>query len=194
MQLGFYFDQSRCIGCFTCVVACKDWHNVEAGPASWRRVKAIERGKFPEVFVAFLSIACCHCAEPACVLACPADAITKREEDGIVVVNPEKCQGQDRCDLCLQACPYEAPQFSGEDNAKMQMCDLCLDRWAEGKKPVCVDSCPMRALDAGPMDDLRGKYGDVKKEATGFVYAAQIKPSVIFKPRIEGAEKKNLSR
>jgi len=110
-----------------------------------------------------------------------------------VVVNPEKCQGQDRCDLCLQACPYEAPQFSGEDNAKMQMCDLCLDRWAEGKKPICVDSCPMRALDAGPIDDLGAKYGDVK-EATGFVYAAQIKSSVIFKPRIEGAEKKNLSR
>jgi anaerobic dimethyl sulfoxide reductase subunit B (iron-sulfur subunit) len=185
MQLGFYFDQTRCTGCFTCVVACKDWHNVEAGPASWRRVKITERGKFPEIFVASLTTACYHCAKPACVLACPANAIAKREEDGIVVVDSEKCYGKEFCDLCLQACPYEAPQFGAEDNAKMQMCDLCLDRWAEGKKPICVDSCPMRALDAGPIEDLRAKYGDVK-QAVGFVYSAELKPSITFKPRMDG--------
>ena len=38
MQLGFYFDQTRCINCFTCVVACKDWHDIPAGPASWLKV------------------------------------------------------------------------------------------------------------------------------------------------------------
>ncbi len=185
MQLGFYFDQTRCTGCFTCVVACKDWHDVAAGPASWRRVETIERGRFPEVFVASLSTACCHCADPACVSACPVDAIAKREEDGIVVVDSEKCLGKDDCGLCLQACPYEAPQFGAEDNAKVQMCNLCLERWAEGKKPICVDGCPMRALDAGPIDELSARYGDVR-EAVGFVYSPQLKPSVIFKPKTNG--------
>ena len=45
-QIGFYFDQTRCIGCHTCSVACKDWHNIEAGSINWRRVILIEKGKF----------------------------------------------------------------------------------------------------------------------------------------------------
>ena len=54
MQMGFYFDQTRCTGCYACVVACKDWHDVPAGPASWRKVATIEEGNFPDLFVAFL--------------------------------------------------------------------------------------------------------------------------------------------
>jgi Fe-S-cluster-containing dehydrogenase component len=64
----------------------------------------------------------------------------------------------------------------------MQKCDLCIDRWAEGKKPVCVSSCPVQALDAGPMDELRAKYGDAG-EAEGFTYSASLVPSIIFKPK-----------
>ncbi|UCC59478.1 MAG: 4Fe-4S dicluster domain-containing protein, partial [Dehalococcoidia bacterium] len=152
MQMGFYFDQTRCTGCYTCIVACKDWHDVPAGPASWRRVATIEEGEFPDLFVAFYTSSCYHCAEPACVAACPAGAITKRQEDGVVLVDREKCLGKDQCDLCLQACTYKAPQFGAEPNAKMQMCNLCPDRLEEGKKPICVAGCPMRALDAGPID------------------------------------------
>ena len=136
MQRGFYFDQTRCIGCYTCVVACKDWNDVPAGPASWRKVLTIEQGKYPRPFVAFLSIACYHCAEPACVSACPMDAITKREEDGIVVVNTEACLGKDSCGRCLDDCPYEAPQFGIEEDSKIQKCNMCIERWAEGKKPI----------------------------------------------------------
>jgi len=51
MQMGFYFDQTRCTGCFTCVVACKDWHDVPPGPASWMRVTTVEKGKYPDLFV-----------------------------------------------------------------------------------------------------------------------------------------------
>ena len=97
MQLSFYFDQTRCMGCYTCVVACKDWNDVPPGPASWRRVLTLEGGKFPNPFAARLTTSCYHCAEPACVYACPADAISKREEDGIVVVDREKCRGRDHC-------------------------------------------------------------------------------------------------
>jgi anaerobic dimethyl sulfoxide reductase subunit B (iron-sulfur subunit) len=181
MQLGFYFDQTRCTGCFACVVACKDWHDVPAGPASWIRVIALEKGKYPDLFVAFLAMTCLHCLQPKCVAACPVNAITKREQDGIVIVDREACLGKD-CALCLDSCPYGAPQFGAEENAKMQKCDLCMERWTEGKKPVCIDACPMRALDAGSVEELTARYGDVR-EAEGFVYSEDLAPSIIFKPK-----------
>lgn len=179
MQLGFYFDQTRCIGCFTCCVACKDWHDIPAGSAKWRRLSCLEEGKFPDVFVAYLTTACYHCAQPSCADACPVNAINKREEDGIVVVDRETCTA---CGLCLEACPYGSPQFSDEEDAKMQKCDLCLDRLREGKKPICVDACPTRALDSGTLAELEAKYGH-SQQAAGFVYAPDIKPSVIFKTK-----------
>ena len=181
MQWGFYFDQTRCVGCYTCVVSCKDWHDVPAGPASWIRVKTLEKGKYPDLFVAFLVATCLHCFKPNCVSACPVNAIVKREQDGIVMVDMETCLGKS-CQLCLESCPYDAPQFGAEENAKMQKCDLCMERWTEGKKPICVDACPMRALDAGPIEELRAKYGDIR-EAEGFVYSEDLAPSIIFKPR-----------
>ena len=183
MQMGFYFDQTRCTGCYTCVVACKDWHDIPAGPASWRRVATFEEGEYPDLFVAFLVTSCYHCADPACIAACPVDAISKRAEDGVVLVDRDKCLGNDNCDMCLQACPYHSPQFGAEKNAKMQMCDFCSDRLAEGKKPICVAACPMRALDAGPIDELAAKYGS-DKEAFGFVYSDRLNPSVVFKPKV----------
>jgi anaerobic dimethyl sulfoxide reductase subunit B (iron-sulfur subunit) len=145
-------------------------------------VKTIEKGKYPDLFVAFLPTTCYHCQTPTCVPACPVNAITKRVEDGIVTVDRETCLGKDNCNLCLEACPYEAPQFGTEENATMQKCDLCIDRWAEGKKPVCVSSCPMQALDAGPIDELRTKYGDVR-DTESFTYSETLAPSVTFKPK-----------
>ena len=50
MQRGFYFDQTRCIGCFICCVACKDWHDIPAGPAHWLKVIPFEEGEFPQPF------------------------------------------------------------------------------------------------------------------------------------------------
>ena len=109
MQMAFYFNQSRCTGCDTCIVACKDWHDVPAGPASWIRVSTIEKGKYPDVSVAFMFTACYHCAKPLCVKACPVSAITKRQEDGIVTVDREVCIGGEKCKFaCLKACPYGA--------------------------------------------------------------------------------------
>lgn len=183
MQIGFYFDQTRCTGCGACIVACEDWHDVPAGPAKWMRVLYNETGKCPEVFVSYLVVPCYHCASPLCMLACPVKAISKKKEDGIVVVNREACLGNVKCKVaCLKACPYDAPQFGPEPDAKMQKCDLCLERWEKKKKPICVEACPTRALDAGPLSELEAKYGKVRK-AEGFVYSKKTEPSIVFKPK-----------
>jgi anaerobic dimethyl sulfoxide reductase subunit B len=182
MQYGIYVNENRCMGCFACVVACKDWHDVPAGPASWIRIKTIEKGRYPDLFVAFLPVICYHCANPACVSVCPVEAITKRSEDGVVVVDQEVCLGKEQCGLCLQACSYDAPQFGAEENPRMQKCDLCQDRLAEGKKPICVLSCPMNAIEVAPLEDLRTNYGDIR-DAEGFTYSEELAPSVTFKTK-----------
>lgn len=182
MQLGFYFDQSRCSNCLVCVVACKDWNDIPAGLVFWRRVFTIEEGSYPDPSVSFLSTSCHHCEEAPCVSGCPVEAIVKREADGIVVVISEACLGLDSCGDCLDVCPYGAPQFGPEPDAKMQKCDLCLVRWAEGKKPICVEACPMRALDAGPLNELESKYVTTR-DAQGFTVFEGTKPSIVFKAK-----------
>jgi len=164
------------------VVACKDWHDVPAGPASWMIVSEIQRGKYPELYMAFIATPCYHCADPYCIPACPHDAITKRTEDGIVIVDCDKCVGKDECGVCIDSCPYEAPQFGDEENAKMQKCNFCLDRWEEGKLPICVAACPTRALDAGPIEEMETEYGELH-EAEGFQYDSTLKPSIILKTK-----------
>jgi len=180
MQMGFYFDQSRCIGCYTCVLACKEWHNTSSGSVSWRRVDTLEEGRFPQVFVAHLSLSCLHCAQPKCIPACPNDAIIKRAEDGIVVVDQERCMPN--CGFCREACPYKAPQFGDEQGALMQKCDLCLDRLVRGEKPICIEVCPLRALDAGPLEELMRRHGTVRI-AAGFPDLEDVEPSIVFTPR-----------
>ena len=187
MQLGFYFDQTRCTGCDTCTIACKDWNEYPLGaePANWRWVVEIESGTFPDLSVNYLALSCLHCAQAPCVEACPADAIHKRPEDGIVTVAREACLGRDACGaMCEAVCPYGAPRFGPEPNARMQKCDLCLDRWGEGKLPICVAGCPMRALDAGDIEELKAKYGNTI-QAVGFTYDTTTRPSIVTRSRKE---------
>jgi len=88
--------------------------------------------------------------------------------------------------MCFQACPYDVPQFGAEENAKMQKCHFCHDRLAENKKPACVSACPMRAIDAGLIEELRARYGD-KVEAEGYVFSEKLMPSVVFRPKKDEA-------
>ena len=184
-QMGFHFNQTRCIGCYTCAVACKDWHDIPEGPINWRQIKPFEYGRFPTLFLAYLSSACYHCNNPPCIKVCPVNAITKRKNDGIVIVDSEQCIGNKECDSkCLKACPYDIPQFGSEVNAKMLKCNFCLERIEQGQQTICVEACPMYALDAGPMDELREKYGNLV-EAEGFKYIEKFKPSIVFTPKLK---------
>jgi len=169
MQKGFYVDTSRCIGCYSCQVACKTQHSLEVGPR-WRRITEIESGKYPDVTRTYVSLSCMHCAKPACMAVCPTGAISKRAEDGIVVVDRAKCIG---CRYCFFACPFGAPQY-GSDGT-MQKCDLCLERLEDGKEPACVATCLGGALHAGTLEELSKLAAE--KAATRLAGATQ--PSVL---------------
>lgn len=185
MQVGFYFNQTRCVGCKACVVACKDWNDIDAGPENWMRLLYNEEGKYPDVFVSYLISPCYQCEDPVCIPACPVKAITKRSEDGIVLVDSNTCLGNEECDeKCRKACPYNAPQFGPKKGAKMKKCDFCLERHLKGKKPTCVDTCFTRAIDSGDFDKLKSKYGDIK-ETSGYKYSKRTKPAVIFNAKIK---------
>ncbi|RXA93940.1 MULTISPECIES: DMSO/selenate family reductase complex B subunit [Yersinia] len=162
-QYGFFVDSTKCTGCKTCQISCKDEKNLELGP-KLRRVYEYGGGSWTQqgniwvqnVFNYYLSIACNHCSSPTCVTGCPTGAMHKREEDGLVVVNQDLCVG---CRYCEMRCPYGAPQFDAKKKL-MTKCDGCYQRIAEGKKPVCVESCPQRALDFDEITVLRDKYGE----------------------------------
>jgi anaerobic dimethyl sulfoxide reductase subunit B (iron-sulfur subunit) len=147
-QYGFYINIDRCVQCRACEVACKSWNGVELG-IQWRKVLDIWNGQFPNVTNRTVSYSCMHCAKPACVAACPERAISKRAEDGIVVVNQAKCVG---CRTCATVCPFHIPQYGR--NGVMQKCDLCLERLDQGARPSCVATCPGEALKFGTMENL----------------------------------------
>ncbi|MHA2404723.1 MAG: FAD-dependent oxidoreductase [Candidatus Kariarchaeaceae archaeon] len=99
MQVGFHFDQTRCAGCNACRVACKDWHDQPSGSASWMRINYFEEGPFPNVFAGYLISNCYQCEEPVCSYICPNEALSKRDKDGIVVVDKEKCREEVPCGI-----------------------------------------------------------------------------------------------
>ncbi len=158
MQLGFVFYPENCIQCHGCEGACKMWRATEQR-VKWRRVMNIWHGEYPNVTCSSVSLSCLHCSEPACVSACPTNALTKRDTDGTVLFNRVKCTG---CQVCLRACPYDVPQF-GIDGM-LQKCDMCQsDREGSANPaayvPPCILTCPTHAL------ELKRMTSSQKKEA-----------------------------
>ncbi len=137
-------DIERCMGCHTCELACAIAHS-EAGDIE----KIVAAGENPGYRInveAFRSrpvpVACQHCEEPACVLACPTGAVHRKADGKPVLVDQERCIG---CFMCVQACPFGMMGVRS-DGKVAQKCDLCIQRLAKGLKPACVSSCPTRAL------------------------------------------------
>lgn len=183
-QFGFFIDTEKCTGCKTCHVSCKDRKDLPLD-VKWRRVYEYGGGDWVEnqdgtfdqsVFSYYLSIGCNHCSNPVCVEACPTAAMHKRSLDGIVQVDPALCIA---CHACAKACPYDAPQF---DTAKgvMTKCDGCSDRIEDGKGAICVESCPLRALEFAPIDELREKYGD-NADINGLPDSSITEPNLVVK-------------
>ena len=135
----FTFDSNKCVLCYACETACKVHNGVETG-CTWRQVKALWDGVYPEVNSINISISCMHCVDPECIKICPEEAILK-DSDGIVSVDLDLCSG---CRLCFDVCPVKAPQY-GKDG-KMQKCNFCPSELEKGEEPVCLTTCPGGAI------------------------------------------------
>lgn len=167
-QLGFILNQKRCIGCQACETACQVKNNSAVG-ISLRTAESYEH----KTEAPYLTIGCVHCEKPACVEVCPVEAITKREEDGVVITDLSICIG---CKSCVLACPYGAPKYN-ENTNKTEKCDFCHERVANGEKPACVETCPVKALEFGELKDLEAKGG--VKEGINFI-VEETGPSIRF--------------
>ena len=181
MRWGMVIDTNRCIGCYGCMIACKEENFLPPG-VFFCRVLIGEEGKYPHVRKINFPVICNHCKDAPCVEACPTGATTKRQ-DGIVLVDYDKCMG---CRACILACPYQQRTYLGkireyypgqgftpyEDFIKKRYqekvvvkCDFCSARVDSGLKkalrpgkdieatPACVNICPAIARVFGDMDD-----------------------------------------
>lgn len=185
-QYAFYFDSANCSGCKTCQVACKECYHLPTANL-YRRVLNYAGGSWDKteagfyvpngVFGYFVSMACNHCANPACVEACPTGAMQKDAETGIVWTDHEVCIG---CESCVAACPYDAPQLNEAEGYTIK-CDMCKAELTLDRKPVCVAACPMRALDFGEYDELVAKYGEGNVEVEPLP-ANTTTPSLVLNP------------
>lgn len=179
-QLGFFFDMTACGGCKTCQIACIDKNDLKPGML-FRKVNGFEGGKFPKPWIYYLSTTCNHCERPKCVEGCPTQAMHKLE-NGIVAHDKDKCIG---CRYCVWSCPYGVPQFN-EEIGRVSKCDMCKDLLEKGENPACVDSCTMRAIHWGDIEELKAKFGaESVKDLPVLPDFSKTKPSVFIKPKAE---------
>jgi len=94
-------------------------------------------GEFENTFMMYLPRLCEHCLNPACVASCPSGAIYKREEDGIVLIDQDKCRGWR---MCVSACPYKKIYYNWK-SGKSEKCIFCYPRIEAGMPTVCSETC-----------------------------------------------------
>ncbi len=152
-QHAIITDLNKCLGCLSCVVACKSENGVPIGKF-WNSVVRVgptpkyEGAQVPDVEMYFVPLGCQHCANPECVAVCPTGA-SKKMEDGSVQVDPDMCIG---CQACIPACPYGARYLNAEINV-VQKCTMCATNTEKGGLPQCVKECCARARFYGDLDE-----------------------------------------
>lgn len=200
-QLALVIDLNVCVGCHACVTSCKEWNtNHAAGPMTdqnaydkdpsgtfFNRVQTYEVGEFPNTETVHFPKSCLHCEEPPCVPVCPTGASYKRENDGIVLVDYDKCIG---CKYCSWACPYGARELD-EQMKVMKKCTLCVDRVTNDdlpeweRKPACVMACPTSARLFGDVHDPDSDVSVTIRENGGYQLMPEwgTKPANHYLPR-----------
>ena len=139
---AFVFDQNRCTGCHACRLACTIENELPLSE-SWRQVVTFNPNREPDLPLFHLSIACNHCAQAACMTACPAAAYSRDRATGAVLIDGARCIG---CRYCTWACPYDAPRFASAQGV-VTKCTFCNERVREGRQPACAAYCPTGALE-----------------------------------------------
>ena len=183
-QLALVIDLNVCVGCHACVTSCKEWNTQgSAGPlkdvdpygahpsgAFFNRVQTYEAGVFPHTQTVHFPKSCLHCEEPPCVPVCPTGASYKRAQDGIVLVDYDKCIG---CQYCAWACPYGARELD-EARQVMTKCTLCVDRIHDealperDRQPACVKACPTNARLFGDIKDPESVVSRAIRASEGY--------------------------
>lgn len=158
-RYSILIDIAKCNGCYNCFLACRDeYYGNDYPPYSaaqplngqfWMQVREVERGVYPKPKLSYIPTPCMHCAAAPCITAAKDGAVYRRD-DSIVMIDPEKAQGQK--DI-VNSCPYRVIYWN-EEKQIAQKCTMCAHRLDEGEKlPRCVESCPTGALVFGDLDD-----------------------------------------
>jgi Fe-S-cluster-containing dehydrogenase component len=160
--VGLLYDTTRCIGCKTCVVACREANGLDPDTSNdplhdaptalnGQTKNIIKLFKDDSGRRSYVKQQCMHCVDPACVSACMIGAFQKREY-GIVTWDGDRCIG---CRYCQIACPYQIPKFEWASRTpQIVKCELCNHRLAEGKEPGCTEVCPREAVIYGTREEL----------------------------------------
>ncbi|MEZ5895422.1 MAG: nitrate reductase subunit beta [Parvularculaceae bacterium] len=121
-----------------------NWEEILGGEFSKRSAdynfEKVEKeiyGQFENTFMMYLPRLCEHCLNPACVAVCPSGAIYKREEDGVVLIDQNKCRGWR---MCVSGCPYKKIYYNW-NTGKSEKCTLCYPRLEAGQPTVCSETC-----------------------------------------------------
>ncbi|GJL91182.1 nitrate reductase subunit beta [Hyphococcus sp.] len=121
-----------------------NWEEILGGEFSKRsadynfdKVEKEIYGQFENTFMMYLPRLCEHCLNPACVAVCPSGAIYKREEDGVVLIDQNKCRGWR---MCVSGCPYKKIYYNW-NTGKSEKCTLCYPRLEAGQPTVCSETC-----------------------------------------------------
>lgn len=134
-------------------------------------------GVYPNSYFFYLQQVCMNCTKPACLEACPRTAIYKREEDGIVLIDEERCHGYR---FCAEACPYKRIYFNAP-RAIAQKCISCYPRLEQGVGPACVRQCPGRVRHIDYMDNTEGH---IHKLVNEWKVALPLRPDFGVEPNV----------
>ncbi len=183
-RMAMLIDLTRCIGCDTCTMACKQ-ENGTPVDVFFARVLNIEAGEFPNVKRVYVPVLCNHCDNAPCLKSCPNKAIFRRP-DGIVLIDQDRCRGTG---ACVTACPYGNIFLTQQDRWYLpddepyetryvrprlnenvaRKCTYCAHRVDVGLEPACVVSCPTKARIFGDLEDPESevsRYIVEQREAT----------------------------
>ncbi len=166
-NLAMVIIGDRCIGCDACYVACKtDWDVPALKEAYRTKVWEVEgEDQHGNPTIGFLPTLCNHCDNAPCVDVCPTGASFKRDEDGIVLVEPDMCIG---CKACMLACPYDA-RYYDEEAQTVDKCTFCLPRTSQGLDPACVTTCVGESRNFGDLNDPDSNVSKLLKDATSIM-------------------------